>query len=166
MNHDGLAAPETKSVQSRPNNKCATKPVPEPKPQHLRPPPPQQSGRAPPQNRNPQGDPAQGKAALRNAQLPAGSTIAAVTLADAVAALAGARALGEHPALGGEVRLHPVGRFGPYLSHNGLYAAMPKARRLRRGRLAGAGPGREGRTYSGRTAARLLQLLHGRAARG
>jgi topoisomerase IA-like protein len=76
-----------------------------------------------------QGDPAQGKGAARNAPLPRGATFEGVTLADAVAALAGPRELGGHPDDGGPVRLHPQGRFGPYISHKTLLAPLPKVRR-------------------------------------
>ena len=75
-----------------------------------------------------QGDEAEGKAALRRAALPRGASMAAVTLADAVAALAGPKALGPHPADGEAVALVAQGPFGPYLKHRTLSVAIPKVR--------------------------------------
>lgn len=65
--------------------------------------------------------------ASRNAALPAGATFVSVTLELAVAALAGPASLGSHPGDGKPVLLHMRGRYGPYIQHKSLLAAIPKA---------------------------------------
>lgn len=51
--------------------------------------------------------------------------MASITLADAVAALAGPKSLGEHPE-GDAILLHPQGMWGPYLKHRSLMVSLPK----------------------------------------
>jgi DNA topoisomerase-1 len=52
--------------------------------------------------------------------------MASLTLEQAVALLAGPRALGPHPGDGAPVLVHPTGKFGPYLSHGPLLVSIPK----------------------------------------
>ena len=72
------------------------------------------------------------KPATRNGTLPTTATFASVTLEEAVAALSGPAALGGHPRDGAPVLLHMRGRYGPYLQHKELLAAIPKVISARR----------------------------------
>ena len=57
--------------------------------------------------------------------LPAGVIVEDVTLESALSLLALPRDVGEHPETGKMIKAG-IGRFGPFVQHDGLYASIPK----------------------------------------
>jgi DNA topoisomerase-1 len=66
------------------------------------------------------------KQALRRASIPAGVDLSSITLADALHYLSLPRELGNHPSSGKPV-IANIGRFGPYLGHDGEFRSLKGA---------------------------------------
>lgn len=66
------------------------------------------------------------KKALKRASIPPGTDLASVTLADALHFLSLPRDLGNHPGTGKPV-IANVGRFGPYIGHDGEFRSLKGA---------------------------------------
>lgn len=66
------------------------------------------------------------KKALKRASVPPGTDLSTVTLADALHYLSLPRTLGEHPGTGKPV-IANVGRFGPYIGHDGEFRSLKGA---------------------------------------
>ena len=66
------------------------------------------------------------KKALKRASIPPGTDLSSVTLADALHYLSLPRELGNHPGTGKPVMAN-VGRFGPYVGHDGEFRSLKGA---------------------------------------
>lgn len=66
------------------------------------------------------------KKALKRASIPPGTDLSSVTLADALHYLSLPRTLGDHPGTGKPVVAN-VGRFGPYIGHDGEFRSLKGA---------------------------------------